>query len=71
MQIGVESGIGSAKFSPLSLIRSWQPGINRRQRGIWQLQRVAGDDPHPGHAGGEHRRKGDDIVLDDDIRLDF
>ncbi len=71
VQVGVEPGVGLPKRCPFCLIGGGQPREDRRQRGVWQLQGVAGDDPHPGHAGGEHRRKGDDVVLDDDVRLDL
>ena len=67
----MQPGVSLAKYSPFSLVRHGQPGESRRQGGVWQLQWIAGDDPHPGHAGREHRGKGDDVVLDDDIRLHF
>jgi hypothetical protein len=71
VQVGVEPGIGLPKRCPCCLIAGRQPGEDGRQRRVRKLQRIAGDDPHPGHAGGQHGRKGDDVVLDDDVRLDL
>ena len=60
-----------AVLVPARAVVDRQPGEGRRQLGVLELERVAGDDPHPGPAAGGHRREGADVVLDDHVGLEL
>ena len=67
----VQLAVARAELVPAGRVAGRVAGERRRQRRVLQLERVAGDDPHPRPAGGEHGREADDVVLDDHVRLEL
>ena len=71
MQVGVQHPVGLSEGIPLAPVRQWKPGEGRRQRWIFDLERIAGGDPHPGDPGRWHRGEGNHVVLHDHVRPDL
>ena len=59
------------ELAPLRAIAERQARERRRQLRILHLERVAGDDPHPGAAACRDRRERNDVVLDHDVGRDL
>ena len=67
----VQFAVALAELVPAGSVARRVAGEDRRQRRVLQLERVAGDDPHPWPARGEHGREADHVVLDDHVRLEL
>src|SRR4051812_7609217 len=56
-----------AEVVPAGPVGCGEPREGRGQGRVLHLERVAGNDPRPGHARRHHRREADDVVLHDHV----